>query len=132
MMTRCSAASRVPFGGYAALDTASAPRRIGFYRRLLREVISTTFLNGSIPVRITFSNFARVARFAARVRRHSANAALRRRDPTPPRVCGHRRMCGSPRATRGLDIPPAVSHSPLIIRWEQMTAPNFSAAASTC
>jgi len=24
MMTRCSAASRVPFGGYAALDTASA------------------------------------------------------------------------------------------------------------
>jgi hypothetical protein len=51
MMTRCSAASRVPFGGYAALDTASAPRRIGFYRRLSREVISTTSLNGSIPVR---------------------------------------------------------------------------------
>ena len=52
MMTRCSAASRVPFGGYAALDTASAPRRIGFYRRLSREVISTTslkvrFLSGS-------------------------------------------------------------------------------------
>jgi hypothetical protein len=52
MMTRCSAASRVPFGGYAALDTASAPRRIGFYRRLSREVISTTSLNGSIPVRL--------------------------------------------------------------------------------
>lgn len=40
MMTRCSAASRVPFGGYAALDTASAPRRVGFYRRPSREAIS--------------------------------------------------------------------------------------------
>jgi hypothetical protein len=53
MMTRCSAASRVPFGGYAALDTASAPRWIGFYRRLSGEVIGTTCLNGSIPVRLT-------------------------------------------------------------------------------
>ena len=42
MMTRCSAASRVPFGGYAALDTASAPRGVGFYRRLSREAIRAT------------------------------------------------------------------------------------------
>ncbi len=52
MMTRCSAASRVPFGGCAALDTASAPRRIGFYRRLSREAIRATSLSGSIPVRL--------------------------------------------------------------------------------
>jgi hypothetical protein len=52
MMTRCSAASRVPFGGFAALDTASAPRRVGFYRRLSTEVIRATSLNGSIPVRL--------------------------------------------------------------------------------
>jgi hypothetical protein len=37
MITRCSAASRVPFGGYTALDTASAPRQVGFYRRLSRD-----------------------------------------------------------------------------------------------
>ncbi len=30
---RCSAVSMVPFGGSAALDTASAPRRVGSYRR---------------------------------------------------------------------------------------------------
>jgi len=28
MIARCSAASRVPFGGCAALDTASAPRQL--------------------------------------------------------------------------------------------------------
>ncbi len=56
MMTRCSAASRVPFGGYAALDTASAPRRVGFYRRLSTEGIRATSPIGSIPVRLTNPN----------------------------------------------------------------------------
>lgn len=39
-----------PFGGYADLDTASAPRRVDFYRRLSKGAIRATSPIGSIPV----------------------------------------------------------------------------------
>ena len=44
-------------------------------------------VRGSIPVRLTSSNFVRVAAFSPRAPAVApANAALRRRDPTLPGV----------------------------------------------